>query len=88
MSRSHYQIPPQVLVIGRRGFSLLLDEVPVFLSFRDYPAFVGATADELRQIHRPSIARLRWPTLRITIPVSDLLAKGSPAPASCADDNS
>ena len=68
---------PQVVAIGPRGFSLTIDGIPVFLAFRDHPAFANASAADLRQVHRPYGDRLHWPTLGVKVSLADLRTKGS-----------
>lgn len=79
-----YCQPPQVVAVGPRGFSIVLDGIPMFLAYCDHPLLADASASELRRVHRPRRNRLYWPTLGVTLSISDLKAKrttsSSPAP--------
>ena len=68
---------PQVVAIGPRGFSLIIDGMPLFFAFRDHPAFANASATDLRQVHRPYGNGLHWPTLGVKISLADLRTNGS-----------
>lgn len=74
MSHPYCQ-PPQVVAVGPRGFSIVLDGIPMFLAYCDYPLLADAPASELRRVHRPRRNRLYWPTLGVTLLISDLMAK-------------
>lgn len=88
MSRSHYQQQPQVVALGRRGLSLLIDEIPVFLAFQDHPPLANASAEALRRVLRPSVDWLHWPEIGFKVAIQDLLAKKDEGPGELAFDAS
>lgn len=61
--------PPQVVAVGPRGFSLLLDGMPRFLAFRDHPAFATASGAQLRHVQRRQPNRLFWPELGVSLEI-------------------
>ncbi|HEX8962730.1 MAG TPA: DUF2442 domain-containing protein [Rhodocyclaceae bacterium] len=73
---------PQVIALGRRGFSVLVDGLPLFVAFQDHPAFASASADDLRQVQRPYPNRLFWPKLDIRLSIDALRSLERRGPAS------
>lgn len=87
MSHPYCQ-PPQVVAVGPRGFSIVLDGIPMFLAYCDHPLLADAPASELRRVHRPRRNRLYWPTLGVTLMISDLKEKKAASSSSAPLDDS
>lgn len=67
-----YCQPPQVVAVGPRGFSVVVDGIPLFLSFSDHPVLASASPAELRRVHRPRRNRLFWPRLGVSLAIDEL----------------
>ncbi len=57
----------EVTNISTHGFWLLLDEREVFLPFKAFPWFRGATVAQLLNVQRPTSHHLYWPDLDVDL---------------------
>lgn len=71
--------PPQILSLEKSGFSLLVDGRPMFLPFRDHPAFADVPVDKLCQVRRTGTSELYWPELGIKVCLTTLQHGGAAA---------
>ena len=64
--------PISVGAITPRGFSLMLGERELFLSFAQFPWFQEFTLRELTRVRRPSPQHLRWPEFDIDLDIDSV----------------
>lgn len=62
-----YGHPPQVVARGPRGFSVLVDGLPLFFPFAEHPRLAEAPAEQLYHIQRPRHDELHWPALGLKV---------------------
>ena len=64
--------PISIGAVTPRGFSLVLGERKLFLSFAQFPWFREFTLRELTNVRRPSPEHLRWPEFDIDLGVDSI----------------
>ncbi len=62
-----YGHPPQIVARGPRGFSVLIDGLPVFFPFAEHPHLADVPLEQLHHIQRPRHDELHWPALGIKV---------------------
>jgi hypothetical protein len=67
-----YGHPPQVVARGPRGFSVLIDGLPMFFPFAEHPRLADVSPDQLHHIQRPRYDELHWPELGIKVKLERL----------------
>ena len=61
-----------IVTFGADGFTLSLGGEALFLSYADFPWFVGVAAAQLRDVIHPSADHLYWPSLDIDLSVASI----------------
>src|SRR5262245_2821828 len=64
--------PAEVTNVPVHGFWLLIGKRELFLSFRDFPWFKGASIGEITQVELPSPHHLYWPALDVDLAVESI----------------
>ena len=59
----------EVTNISRHGFWLYFDDSEVFVPFKEFPWFQGASVDAILTVESPSARHLYWPKLDIDLTV-------------------
>ena len=62
----------EVTNISQHGFWLLLDEKELFVPFREFPWFQGASVSAILNVRQPQPHHLYWPDLDVDLSVESI----------------
>ena len=62
----------EVTGLSGDGFTVLLDDEQLFVSFAEFPWFRDASAAEIGHVERPTPDHLHWPSLDIDLAVESI----------------
>jgi hypothetical protein len=64
--------PAEVTNISKHGFWLLLDEEELFVPFKQFPWFKGASVSEILNVKWPQSHHLYWPDLDVDLAIESI----------------
>ena len=62
----------EVMSISKHGFWLLLADEELFVPFKEFPWFKGATVSEILDVEWPQPHHLHWPHLDVDLAVDSI----------------
>jgi hypothetical protein len=62
----------EVTNISRHGFWILLADHELFVAFKEFPWFKGASVEEILNVEWPQPHHLYWPTLDVDLAVASI----------------